>query len=342
MSRVAKPVNAGIVGFGKMGVLHAGILNALPDCKVKAICETEPLIRKIASKALPQVGFYDSPFDMATQESLDAVYVTTPIPSHVSVVTELVRSGKRLGLFVEKPLAGSVQEAQQIVEMASRFATTDMIGFQKRFLPQFARAKELLDEGALGEVTSFHGYSYLASIFSKGRGWRFKKGEGGALLDLGSHLIDLVIWYFGLPSSITARESSTYSELVDDSAHVEFGFKENISGSVDVSWSKEGYRLPETWLEISGPNGTLKVSDDVLELNIAKEIIGLARAGRSVLRRPELIQGVDFLLGDPEYCLEDEQFLSALRSGSHTAPSLEDGVGVNKVIELAHTVAAKG
>ena len=337
-----KQINVGIVGFGKMGVLHAGILNALPDCNVKAICETEPLVRKIASKALPPVRFYDSPFDMATQESLDAVYVTTPIPSHLSVVTELARSGKRLGVFVEKPLAGSTQEARQIVEVTSKFATADMIGFQKRFLPQFLRAKELLDEGALGEVTSFHGYSYLASVFSKGRGWRFKRGEGGALLDLGPHLIDIVIWYFGMPSSIMARESSTYSELVEDSAHIEFGFKEGISGSVDVSWSKEGYRLPETCLEISGSNGILKVSDDILELNITKGIVGLAQGGRSVLRRPELLRGVDFLLGDPEYCLEDEQFLLALRNESPAAPSLEGGVGVNKVIELAHAAAAKG
>ena len=87
-----KQINVGIVGFGKMGVLHAGILNALPDCNVKAICETEPLVRKIASKALPPVRFYDSPFDMATQESLDAVYVTTPIPSHLSIAVDKIRT----------------------------------------------------------------------------------------------------------------------------------------------------------------------------------------------------------------------------------------------------------
>ncbi len=336
-----KQVNVGIVGFGKMGILHAGILNALPDCKVKAICETEPLVRKIASKALPQLRFYENPCDMATQESLDAVYVTTPIPSHVSVVTELARSGKRLGVFIEKPLAGSTKEAQRIVEVASRFATADMIGFQKRFLPQFARAKELLDKGALGEVTSFHGYSYLASVFSKGRGWRFKKGEGGALLDLGPHLIDLVIWYFGKPSSVNAKESSIYSDEVEDYAEVSFEFDSGLSGRIEVSWSKEGYRLPEVSMEAVGSNGTLRVSDDALEFSIKEEIPNVAKAGRSFFARPEMAPGVEFLLGDPEYCLEDGQFLLAFKGENPSVPRLDDGLQVNKVIELAHASARR-
>ena len=334
-----KQINVGIVGFGKMGILHAGILNALPGCKVIAICETEPLVRKIASKALPKVRFYERPFEMATGEDLDAVYVTTPIPSHVSVVKELARSGMRFGLFVEKPLAGTTQDAQLIVEEAPKFVTTDMIGFQKRFLPQFIRAKELLDKGALGRVISFHGYSFLASVFSKGRGWRFRKVGGGALLDLGPHLIDLVAWYFGKPSLVTASESSMYSEEVEDCAKVGFEFDSGFSGRIEVSWSKEGYRLPETGMDVIGSNGTLRVTDDALELGIKEEVPGVARAGRLSLSRPEMLHGVEFLLGDPEYCLEDGQFLSALRGGNPDSPRFDDGLEVNRIIELAHAAA---
>lgn len=336
--RTSHTANIGIIGFGKMGILHAGVLNSLPGCRVAAICETEPLVRKLASKAIQGLKFYDAPLRMVTEENLDGVFVTTPILSHSSVVNELASSGKRFGLFVEKPLAGNFKDAQMLVDAASTFAQTAMIGFQKRFLPQFVRGKELLESGTVGNVNSFHGYSYLGSVFTTGKGWRFKKG-GGALLDLGSHLIDILIWYFGMPNSIAAKKSSTYSVEVEDFAHVELGFKEGFSGSIDVSWSRDGYRLPETGLEITGSAGTLKVSDDVLELDTSRMPSGSRQAAKYILRRPEFVRGVDILLGDPEYCVEDVQFLSALANGSSITPNLEDGAKVNKVIELIHSGA---
>ena len=336
-----KPVRIGIVGFGKMGILHAGILNALPDCTVGAICEKEPLIRRLASKVMPGIRFFESPFDMVSKEELDAVFVTSPIASHAPVVSELACASKRLGLFIEKPLAGKTEEAQSIIEAASEFATTTMIGFQKRFLSQFVRTKELIASGALGDVVSFDGYSYLASVFSRGSGWRFKRGEGGALLDLGSHLVDLVIWYFGTPSSVHATESAPYSDLVEDYAEVEFGFPSGLSGKIEVSWSKEGYRLPEAGMKITGTNGSIRVTDDTLELDILREIPALVKAGKTVFSRPELTEGVRFLLGDPEYCVEDEYFVTSLISGNGATPNLMDGLVVNKLIDQGRSNARR-
>ena len=334
-----KPIKIGIVGFGKMGILHAGILNALPNCEVTAICEKEPLMRKLASKLAPKIHYFETPFDMVSSEQLDAVYVTTPISGHRYIVEDIARASNRLGLFIEKPLAKSVDDGQSIIDAASKFASTCMVGFQKRFLPQFTRAQKLLRLGVLGETTVFKGYSYLESGPSKKGGWRFKKGEGGALLDLGPHIIDMIIWYFGTPTSVTAVESSLSSKYVEDAVQIEFGFQSGISGRVEVSWRKEGYRLPYTGLEISGSNGTIKVSDDFLELDLLCEIRGLAKSGRTILVRPQITGGVPFLLGDPEYCREDQSFLYGLRSGKTVTPNFDDGLEVNKVIQLAHASA---
>ena len=331
-----KAVRVGVIGLGKMGILHAGILNALDGSKVVGICERDGVLRRVGKKALQQISFYENPSDMVKDQELDAVYITTPIQSHAPIVQELSRLGRKVSLFIEKPLAGNLSEAGQIVSSSKTLGTVNMIGFQKRFLPQFERVKKLLDAHALGEILLFRGYSLVSGVFSKGGGWRFEKGQGGSLLDLGPHLIDLLLWYFGEPSKIRAWVRSFYSDKVEDFSHLVFDFDSGLIGHIDVSWSIAGYRIPETQIEIQGKNGSLVVNDDFLSLRIVEDMPGVVKSGTTIQRKPELVHGVDFVLGDPEYCIEDKYFLDCVRRGTSPRPGLEAGLEVNKIIEEAH------
>jgi predicted dehydrogenase len=332
-------LKVGIVGLGKMGILHAGILNMLPGCEVVAICERESRITKLAKKVLPRISFYESANEMVERSDLQAVYVTTPTASHANIIGELAKTGRSLGVFMEKPLAGSKRDAERIVERSSSIGKVRMIGFQKRFLPQFARVKNLLDRGALGELVSFSGYSFISSVFSDGRGWRFRRGQGGSLLDLGVHLIDLVLWYFGEPKGLSATERSLYSKDVEDFSQIAFNFDSGLSGSVEVSWSVKGYRLLETQLEIRGKNGSIVVSDDALKMRIERSVPNVISQGNYDLKKPDLISGVDYLLGDPEYCLEDKHFLNCMTDGGKASPNFIDGLKVNRIVEMVHESA---
>ncbi len=332
----------GVVGLGKMGILHAGILNALPDTKVVAITEKEGMIRRAAKKLLPNISFYDNVAEMVERHDLEAIYVTTPIVSHLSIVDDLSKSGKKVALFIEKPLAGNLKDSKEILAKASSLGSVNMVGFQKRFAPQFQRVKQLLENKALGELFFFKGYSFVSGVFSKGSGWRFAKGQGGSLLDLGSHLIDLVQWYFGEPSSLTASERSMYSEEVEDFSHAAFNFNSGLIGHIDVSWSVAGYRLPETQLEIHGSNGVIVVNDDALRISINKDVPNVNSLGTHNLRKPDFTPGVDFLLGDPEYCLEDKYFIGCIKSGKVPDPGLDAGLKVNKVAESIHSFKQEG
>ena len=329
--------NIGIVGLGKMGILHAGILNALQDTSVAAVCEKEGLLRRAAKKLIPNISFYDNVLEMVERSNLDGVYVTTPIVSHLSIVDDLAKSNRKIALFIEKPLAGNLEDAKEILAKASSLGSVNMVGFQKRFSPQFQRVKQLLENKALGDLFFFRGYSFVSGVFSKGSGWRFSKGQGGSLLDLGSHLIDLLLWYFGEPSYLSAAERSLYSEEVEDFSHVIFNFKSGLIGHVDVSWSAQGYRLPETQLEIQGANGTLVVNDDALKFTINKDVPNVISAGSHNLKRPEFTPGVDFLLGDPEYCLEDKYFIECVKIGKVPDPGLDAGLNVNKIAKSIHS-----
>ena len=81
-------VNVGIVGLGKMGLLHAGAISVLPDANLIAVCERNPRIAQIATRVFTRIPVVRTVEHLAGLD-LDAIYITTPIPSHFSIV-ELV------------------------------------------------------------------------------------------------------------------------------------------------------------------------------------------------------------------------------------------------------------
>jgi predicted dehydrogenase len=326
-------LNIGIVGLGKMGLLHAGVLNALPSTKVTSIAEKEGILVRYAKKLLPALNFYPTVKEMLLNENeLDAIFVVTPISAHLQIIEQIASMGRKVGVFVEKPLAGNYQSAKRMADLTTRLELKTMVGFQKRYSPIFGRTKQLLDEGILGKLSSFSAYSYVSGVFSEGKGWRFKSGEGGALLDLGPHLIDLLLWYFGEPTNIKGSMKSVYSKEVDDFAKGYLEFPSGLSGSFDVSWSVEGFRLPEIGIEISGENGKLRVTDDDLRVDLYSDLSAM-KAGNYHFKKPEFNSSVDFLIGDPEYCIEDKYFVHCLMGKEIPQPDFHIAAQVNNVIE---------
>src|SRR5581483_7357489 len=105
-------------------------------------------------------------------------------------------------------------------------------------------------------------------IFTQSSGWRAKKNVsgGGVLLDLGSHVVDLLLWYFGPVKTVRGTTESPFSIEVEDSAHMEIEFERGTTGTLDASWSMKGYRLPEINLEIVGEKGQMHVNEDFIRI----------------------------------------------------------------------------
>jgi len=158
-----------------MGIMHAAIANALSGGLV-SICEKGLLLSKLAKKVLPSVQFYHDPSEMAENEDLDAVFVTTPTHTHTPILQQLM-SDSNVGVFCEKPLAVTHDEAVAAARLSEGRIT--MVGFQKRFSPLFMKGKEILDKRALGDLSFFRSHCYLTDVFGRKQGWRYKKGTGG-------------------------------------------------------------------------------------------------------------------------------------------------------------------
>ena len=321
--------NVAVIGFGKMGILHAGILNAIPDCHVRAICEREGLLVRAAKAFLPKtVAVYKDHLEMLAREQVDAVFVTTPIHTHVPLITDIARNNKDLSIFVEKPLAATYEQAQTACDAVRDLNGVSMVGYQKRFSPIFLQAGEFIKEGVLGELLFFRAYSFSSDVLSKGSSWRFRKGMGGVLLDLAPHLLDILLWFFGEPSDVESVRRRIYSDDVDDYVHVVISFKSGLKGSIDTCWSVRNYRLPEISIEVYGEKGRMTVSDDFVELALDS-----AAEGSRAIYRQSFNTSVSFLLADPEFTIQDKAFLVAVRKRMRPQMDFPEAAKVNAIID---------
>jgi predicted dehydrogenase len=329
-----------VIGLGKMGLLHAAIVTSLPDATVTSVCEKDLFLSAAAKAILPKnIAVYRDVKKMISEEDPEAVFVTTPIDTHVSIVEDLLKAKTDLSVFVEKPLAVSHEQARIACDAAKGSRGVQMVGFQKRFSPVFQKAREILEETVETPIF-FRAYCLSSDVLREGSAWRSKKGSGGVLLDSAPHLLDILIWFFGEPTSVMAVKKQVYSREVEDYVHAIFSYESGLQGHVDACWSVSNYRLPEFLLEIHGRNGMLTVTDDFVKFAAGKQTGG--NSGGQVHYRQSFQTPVPFLLTDPEYTLEDVAFLHAIRTRTVPDANFSQAAKVNDLIDRILQNAEQG
>jgi predicted dehydrogenase len=188
-------LKVGVVGLGKMGIMHACLLNVLPNVQVSALCEKSRLMRIIAKRAFKGIFITDSVEKLAGK-NLDAVYVLTPIPSHYPIIREIYDKNITKNVFVEKTLTSKCIYSEELCTLSESLAGVNMVGYMKRFGVTYNKAKSLLEEGVLGEPVSFQGYAFSSDFSDVPKGATVTKARGGVIEDLGSHVVDLALWTF--------------------------------------------------------------------------------------------------------------------------------------------------
>jgi predicted dehydrogenase len=316
-------LRVGIVGMGKMGLLHASLLSTLNEVEVRAVSEPQFSIRRFGGKMLPGIRFVRTIAELRG-EGLDAVYVTTPPRSHATLVRTVLEDRIAAHVFVEKPLASSAQEGQEIFHLARAHCGVSMVGYQKRFAVTFRKARDLLRDGAIGEIRSADAYAYSSDFAYVGVDHSQARARGGALRDIGCHAVDLLLWFFGGIVEVSSQGSSAAL----DAGAIMAGLTTyaGIPCTLSVSATMPNYRLPEIGVNVTGSHGLLRVNEDRVELE---------SPGGECARwhRHGLHDNVPFLLADPEYHREDEHFIAAIRDGGHATPDFEDGARVDAVID---------
>lgn len=304
-------MNVGIIGLGKMGLLHTGILNTLDDLNITSFADKENLLTKYMKTAFPQASIYNDYIDMIDREDLDVIYITTPSFSHLPIMKSCVQHN--VNFFVEKPLTKNLDEAKQICSSLKSNNLIHSVGYNVRFNDTFSKTKSLLDSKILGEISHVKSSMYVSSIFSKPPGWRFnkKKSGGGVLLEFGCHLVDMLLWYLGRIDNVKGTTKKVYSD-VEDFAHMDIEFTNSAKGELDTSWSVEGYRIPEINIEIEGSNGKLRVNQDFIDIQLKSKVKQLEDLKTRIYKQ-ELNSNVSFDVGGSDYTKEDEHVIDCVK-----------------------------
>jgi len=313
-----------VVGLGKMGILHSCILKVIPNVEVVALCEKSGMIRKFLKKIFTDARIVDDTEKLADLE-LDGVYVTTPIPSHFPIVKTIYLKKIARNLFVEKTLANNYLEAQELCSLADRSGGVNMVGYLRRFYVMFRKAKELLSQGIIGEVSSFEAYAYSSDFCGVKQGFSAVNAEGDVLRDLGCYAVDLALWFFGDLQVSSADVKSLGASCQGDCVDFRIKSFKGLEGKFSVSRCMEGYRMPEVGLSIFGSKGSIMVNDYKVKLMIS--------SGRSsVWYRHDLSDNVPFWLGLPEYYREDLHFVNSVNEGHAAEPGFYEASKVDEII----------
>jgi len=329
-------IRVGVAGLGEMGLLHGAIFNSLRGSRLAAVADPSTIARNALAEMRSSARAYSDANEMIESGEVDAVVITTPVVDHIPVAIACVR--RRIPFFMEKPLATSAAQARELVVALEKNPVSHMIGYMTRYLGSFQLGCELTASGCLGRLQRVAATIYVSQLFARGRGWRYdrKVSGGGVLLSQGSHLLDLLTWYFGPVRRVNAEMVSTYSEEIEDFAHLLLEFRSGLRGWVDCSWSVRFRRTVETVIDVLGDNGSLVVTDDSVRLFLDRSAGGM-QAGWAAWNAVDLYQGVEVDIGGPHYTREDRAFLDALSNGTTPQPDIRHAFHVQQIVDAAYS-----
>lgn len=227
----------GIIGLGIMGQEHARAIGANPLLKLAAVSDIQSKTgRQIATDL--NCKWFDSAEEMIQSGEVDAVVIATPHWQHAELAISALKAG--LHVLCEKPLTVTVDQADEVLKVASQSRGMFVVVHQKRFEPAYLYAKQLLDSGELGAIIrcSMIESAWRSEAYYRSSPWRGTwKGEGGGvLLNQAPHILDRYAWLCGMPESLTARCDTTLHDIeVEDTASAILHHANGAHGYIHIS-----------------------------------------------------------------------------------------------------------
>jgi predicted dehydrogenase len=227
-------VRIGLVGLGLMGAPHARILKKVEECELVAASDVDEKQAKVAEEL--GIKFYRSYEEMIAKESVQGVILA--VPNHLHAPIGIVCAGKGLHLFVEKPIAQSVSEADRLIAAARENKVRILVGHQRRFSSLVEKAREIVTGGELGRLVGVNiTWALLkpAPYFEGPLSWRKEKGGGPILINL-IHEIDNLRYICGEIEEVYAVVSNKIRNFpVEDTASITLRFKNGALGTIFLS-----------------------------------------------------------------------------------------------------------
>jgi 1,5-anhydro-D-fructose reductase (1,5-anhydro-D-mannitol-forming) len=223
-----------------IGVGDIASRRVIPAIREEHRSRLAAIVTRDSTKATPYgVPAFNTLDEAVSWGGFDAVYVATPVFLHGPQTIAALRAG--FHVLCEKPMAMTFRQAQNMVEAAQQHRRRLGVAYYRRAYPKVRRAMELIRQGAIGQpVMAFaSSYTWLSANPTK-RAWLLDPAQagGGPLYDVGSHRIDLLNHFFGLPQEVRAcLSNAVHKSAVEDAATVLVKYAKGVHGIIDVRWN---------------------------------------------------------------------------------------------------------
>lgn len=215
-------LTAAVIGLGIMGRSHARVYNLLPSTELVAIADIDPQALKQVIREYGVHG-YESYYDLLEQERPDVVSVVVPTCLHRQVTIDALESGSNV--LVEKPIAGTIKEAEDMIDCARRKSLKLMVGHIERFNPAVVALKSALKEA---EVISIN-ITRVGPLPPRVQ-------DVGVIIDLGTHDIDLIRFLTDAKFQEVHAVSSIANARHEDTALMIFQMSNGVLAQITTNW----------------------------------------------------------------------------------------------------------
>ena len=267
-----KKVNIAIFGVGRIGKIHLNNLLRFPGVSVVAVADTHYPEEEF-KKEFKDVFFSSNPDEVLAMPEVEAVLICTPTSSHAPMIELALKSGKHI--FCEKPVDLSLERTKALVDMANKSSVKLMLGFNRRFDPDFLQARRSIQAGRIGDIQ-------IIKITSRDPGLPpldYIKNSGGLFMDMAIHDFDMARYMMGkevkeVYSRGLVLVDKQVGEVGDvDTALTTLIFEDDTYAVIDNS-RKAIYGYDQR-LEVFGNKGMIQVDNNQHNRNVISDADGI-------------------------------------------------------------------
>ncbi|MEG9295878.1 Gfo/Idh/MocA family oxidoreductase [Mangrovibacillus sp. Mu-81] len=332
-------INIGLIGLGSIAeTTHINYLKAADHATLAAVADVDAERAKAISLKYDIPQSFQSADEMLEKSVLDAVMICTPNQTHIPIAEKAAAKG--IHVFMEKPIGTGLKEVEDYLRLAREKNVLTMVGMTHRFRNDVRILKEYATKGTFGDL-----YYVKAKLYRRRgtpKGWFTNKSlsGGGALLDIGVHVLDLAWWLIGRPEmhSITGKTIAGFGNYgtkyvsswesnnkrlnsnhifdVEDFGAAWIRFKNGIVLSMEIAWAVNAEQDEGIEIELLGNKGGAALSP----LTIFTEEDGLLSRQQPIFEENEPFKD------------EIAHFIDCIREGSNPSSNGEDGYEVLKLL----------
>ena len=313
-------IKVAIVGCGKLGSAHAASFSKVPGIRLVAVCDpVEEAAVRLRDAAAPDARTATDPADVLADDAIDAVWVTTPNDSHRDLALQAIAAGKHV--LLEKPMARTIAECEEIVTAARTASSVLMCGYKLRLFPMVEKARELVSDPIAVQVQVLDGRW-------PDNGWVNDPANGGGnIAAQGCHGTDLARFLARRdPRAVYGVGGRFYSDRVPTNVSAVYRFDDDIAATVVIGDADTPPGTSKFFAQIVGDGCSATLSRRLTELTYHR-----TGAEPEVFRGPEV-----------PWEVENAAFVEAIRSGGPSPIDALDGWYATAMTELAVRSATTG